>query len=57
MQLQLNYMDGEPQMPNGLQGTVVEVDDIGQIRMRWANGSSLALDPDLDQFNIIAPAK
>ena len=34
----------------GDQGTVVGVDDAGQIMMRWDNGSSLSLIPGEDSF-------
>ena len=34
-------------------GTVVGVDDIGQIMMKWDNGSRLSIVPDVDKFEII----
>lgn len=34
----------------GDQGTVVGVDDLGQILMRWDNGSTLSLIPEIDRF-------
>ncbi len=40
-------------MPPGSKGTVDHVDDMGQIHMRWENGSSLALNVEVDQFDII----
>ena len=43
-------MEGESQMKNGLTGTVEFVDDIGQIHVSWSNGSSLALNVDVDEF-------
>lgn len=46
----LERMDGEPQMPAGLKGEVFLVDDIGQIHVQWENGSSLALNAQVDQF-------
>lgn len=36
----------------GEQGTVQGVDDMGQIMMRWDNGSSLSLVPGYDKFKI-----
>ena len=45
-------MEGE-NLPFGLKGTVTFVDDLGQIHMKWENGSSLALREDLDKFQIL----
>jgi len=39
----------------GLKGTVTHVDDAGQIHMRWENGSSLALNVEVDTFKKIEP--
>lgn len=47
----LDHMEGEPQMPVGLKGEVVCVDDIGQIHVKWENGSFLALNREVDQFH------
>ena len=51
--IQLDHMEGEPDMPDGLCGTVDHVDDQGQLHMRWDNGRSLAVVPDVDQFHIL----
>ena len=41
-------------MESGLKGTVVYVDDIGQILVQWENGSSLSLIPGVDRFHKIS---
>lgn len=46
----LEKMQGEPQMEPGLKGEVVAVDDIGQIHVEWENGSTLALNINVDRF-------
>ena len=51
--IKLIEMVGEPQMQPGLTGTVDMVDDMGQIHMIWENGSSLALDVDVDKFTVV----
>ena len=49
--IQLNHMnDPWSPVPCGTRGTVVCVDDIGQIHMRWDNGRSLPLNTDEDSF-------
>ena len=40
----------------GLKGTVKHVDDIGQIHVRWENGSGLALNLDVDSFTAKPPS-
>ena len=45
-------------VPAGTKGTVVCVDDAGQLHMQWDNGRTLALVPGPDSFSRIdVPAK
>ena len=53
--IQLDHMEGERDMPDGLQGVVKHIDDQGQLHMAWQNGRSLALIPNEDRFHIIQP--
>ncbi len=46
----LNHMDDKWAVPSGTRGTVVYVDDAGQLGMKWDNGRSLALIPGVDNF-------
>ena len=46
-------MEGKSQMPKGLEGIIDYVDDAPQIHVNWENGSSLALIPEVDKFEII----
>lgn len=48
--IKLVNMDDKYAPPKGTIGTVQCVDDAGQIHMRWANGSTLALVPFMDDF-------
>ena len=52
-QVVLRNMEGEIQMPFGLTGEVAFVDDMGSVHVKWSNGSSLALIPEEDDFEII----
>lgn len=56
--IELIYMD-DPYAPvsSGTKGTVEYVDDMGQIGMKWDNGRTLALIPEVDEFKIIKEAK
>lgn len=47
----LESMNDPHAPPPGTKGTVVYVDDMSQIGMKWDNGSSLSLMPGLDSFS------
>ena len=51
--IRLNYMKDSQAVPSGTEGSVVMVDSIGQIHMKWDNGRTLALVPDEDSFSVI----
>ena len=51
--VRLFSMNGEPQMQEGLAGIVRFIDDIGSVHVDWDNGSTLALIPDEDDFEIV----
>ena len=56
--LQLISMRNEkyPILP-GTIGEVTHIDDLGSIHMKWQNGSSLALIPEVDSFKVVAAEK
>ena len=53
--IQLASMDDSQGVPPGTCGTVVYVDDAGQIGMKWDNGRSLSLVPGVDSFATMDP--
>ena len=56
--IELIYMDDPyAPVPSGTKGTVEFVDDMGQIDMKWDNGRTLALIPEVDEFKIIKNEK
>ena len=52
--VQLEYMDDVQAPPKGTKGTVLFVDDIGSVHVKWDNGSSLALAYGADSACILA---
>ena len=56
--IELVHMDDPyAPVPSGTKGTVEFVDDMGQIAMIWDNGRTLALIPEVDEFEIIKEVK
>ena len=58
IKLQLISMRNEkyPVLP-GTVGEVTHIDDAGSIHMRWENGSSLSLIPEVDSFKAVVAEK
>lgn len=56
--VRLLAMPDDPQpIPSGTTGTVMGVDDAGQLLMEWDNGRSLSLLIDTDSFEVISRPK
>lgn len=51
--IELIHMDDAQAVPSGTKGTVDFVDDMGTIHMKWDNGRTLGLVPEVDEFKII----
>jgi len=51
--IRLIRMDDVQAPPPGTKGTVRDVDDIGNVLMKWDNGSGLNLVPEEDEFEIL----
>ena len=52
--VELIFMDDPQAPPVGTRGKVIFIDDAGQIHVKWDNGSSLALIPEVDKFKIVS---
>lgn len=50
----LSTMDDIQGVERGTKGTVVGVDDIGTIHMKWDNGRGLGLIPGEDNFTVLS---
>lgn len=45
-----------PVLP-GTVGEVTHIDDAGSVHVKWQNGSSLALIPEVDSFKVVGAPK
>ena len=51
--VKLISMEDPHGVPEGTYGNIFLVDDIGQLHVYWDNGSSLALIPGVDRFEVV----
>lgn len=47
------HMNDEYPVPDGTEGTVNHVDDLGTIHVNWDNGSTLGLVQGVDRYQFI----
>lgn len=53
--VQLDSMGDDPRpIPAGTKGTVIAVDDIGQLHVNFDNGRHLGICPEVDSFHKIS---
>lgn len=56
MRIELNHMGSDPYpIPDGSRGTVIGIDDIGSIMIKWDSGRSLSLIYGEDSFRVLTP--
>lgn len=53
LRIELIHMDNPQAPPAGTHGTIITVDDIGDLVVVWDNGSGLNVVPGVDQVRII----
>ena len=57
MRVEMVEMDDPQPVERGTRGTIEFVDDMGTIHVKWDNGRTLGLVPDVDEFKIIEEVK
>jgi hypothetical protein len=51
--IRINHMDDMLPVPDGTEGIITGIDDIGQIQVRWDNGSTLSIIEEIDDYEIL----
>jgi hypothetical protein len=51
--IRINHMDDMLPVPDGTEGLITGIDDIGQIQVKWDNGSTLSVIDDIDDYEIL----
>ncbi len=51
--IRINHMEDMLPVPDGTEGTITGVDDLGQIQVKWDNGSTLSIIDEIDDYEIL----
>lgn len=51
--IRINHMEDMLPVPDGTEGIITGVDDIGQIQVKWDNGSTLSVIDEIDDYEIL----
>ena len=51
--IRINHMDDMLPVPDGTEGLITGIDDIGQIQVKWDNGSTLSVIEEIDDYEIL----
>jgi len=51
--IRINYMEDLTPVPEGTEGIITGVDDMGNIQVKWDNGSTLSVIEEIDDYEIL----
>lgn len=51
--IRMNHMEDLQPVPDGTEGIITGIDGIGQIQVKWDNGSSLSVIDEIDDYEIL----
>ena len=51
--IRINHMDDMLPVPDGTEGIITGIDDLGQIQVLWDNGSTLSIIDEIDDYEIL----
>jgi hypothetical protein len=53
MRIQMISMDDQHAIDRGMQGTIVRIDDLGTLHVKWDDGSTLGVIPEIDEYQLL----
>jgi hypothetical protein len=51
--IRINHMEDIQPVPDGTEGIITGIDGIGQIQVKWDNGSTLSVIDEIDDYEIL----
>ena len=51
--IRMNHMEDLQPVPDGTEGIITGIDGIGQIQVKWDNGSTLSVIDEIDDYEIL----
>ena len=51
----LNMGDEQDPIDDGLEGTIVTIDDLGTLHVKWDDGRKLGVIPNIDEYQLLPP--
>lgn len=53
MRIRMLHMDDQYGVDEGMEGTIIKIDDLGTLHVRWDDGSQLGVIPKLDKYQLL----
>lgn len=53
MRIRMLHMDDQHGVDEGMEGTIVRIDDLGTLHVNWDDGSQLGVIPELDKYELL----
>ena len=53
MRIRMLHMDDQHGVDEGMEGTIMRIDDLGTLHVNWDDGSQLGVIPELDKYELL----
>ncbi len=55
MRIRMQMMDDERPISSGMEGTIKHIDGIGTLHVKWDNGRTMGVVPEIDEYELLPP--